>query len=229
MRQIEKLLKDARADRSIIEKEIIGNNFQICIESKAISVNKEKNTAVFVMSTAQIDRYGDVVDQDSWILKYFNENPYFAWQHKSNDFPLGRWLKVWFEEDPDNIGKKRMVGEAYFAVDIDPVAKRAWDHVVDGNIRMVSVSFIPHRIDYDENLDAFILYDCELMECSLVGIGANRQALIKDADIEKIRESTVEIKKALDAKIKKSNNDVVIAHIKALGDLDRAIRNLGKI
>jgi phage head maturation protease len=122
-----------------------------------------------------------------------------------------------------------MLGEAYFAVDIDEDAKRAWAHVKDGNLNMVSVGFIPHRVEYDENTDAFILYDCELLECSLVGIGSNRQALIKDNEVKEVRETTIEAREALDKKIKASDNNNVIAHLKARDDLNKAIRRMRNI
>lgn len=195
-------------------------------ESKAISINEEAHTAIFVMSTAHIDRYGDIVDQDSWILQYFEQNPFFGWQHQSDDFPLGRWLRVWFEDDPELIGQKRMLGEAYFAVDIDERAARAWAHVKDGNLRAVSVGFIPHQVDYDEDRDAFILTKNELLECSLVGTQANRQSLIKEAvELSEIKSTLIEQRNALNAKLK--DEDVaVLKNIRALELLSKSIRQL---
>lgn len=209
--------------------EMVGKRVDIQIAHKAISIDEKNKTAVFVMSTSNIDRHGDIVDQDSWILKYFEQNPAFFLQHRSDNFPLGRWLKVWFEADPDNVGERRMVGEAYFATDIDEDAARAWAHVVDGNLNMVSVGFIPHRIEYDEERDAFILYDCELLECSLVGIGSNRQALVKEIENdeeEDVRDIVIKAKEVLDAQIKASDNSCIIAHLKAREDLNAVIRRL---
>jgi HK97 family phage prohead protease len=224
MNQLAKKLVEEKRQKAI---ELSGKTIVKEYSCKAISINEEKKTAVFVMSTEFKDRYDDIIDQASWILTYFKENPYFAWQHKSNDFPLGRWLDVWLEADPDNVGKQRLVGEAYFATDIDEVAKRAWNHVKDGNIRMVSVGFIPHRVEYDEEKDAFILYDCELMECSLVGIGANRQALIKNNDdLNTIKETLIDTRDALDIKIKKNDNVKVTNNLKALELLSKAIRQI---
>lgn len=209
--------------------EMVGKRVDIQIAHKALTIDEEKKTAVFVMSTVNIDRHGDIIDQDSWILKYFEQNPAFFLQHRSDNFPLGRWLKVWFEADPDNVGKQRMVGEAYFATDIDEDAARAWAHVKDGNLNMVSVGFIPHRIDYDEEKDAFVLYDCELLECSLVGIGSNRQALIKEkpeTEEKDARTIAIEAKEALDAEIRASDNNRIVAHLKAREDLNAVIRRL---
>lgn len=225
MNKLAKKLVEEKREKAI---ELAGKTLVKEYSCKTLSINEEKKTATFVMSTEFKDRYDDIVDQASWILQYFKENPYFAWQHRSNDFPLGRWLDVWLEADPDNVGKQRLVGEAYFAVDIDETAARAWAHVKDGNMRMVSVGFIPHRVEYDEEKDAFILYDCELMECSLVGIGANRQALIKDGEenLKEIKEVMIETREALDTKLKKSNNVNVVNNLKALELLSKAIRQI---
>lgn len=226
---MKKLAEKLLTERRQKAVEMVGKKVEIQISHKAISIDLEKHTATFVMSTTAIDRHGDVVDQDSWIMDYFNTNPAFYFQHRTSDsFPLGRWLKVWFEADPANIEKKRMIGEAYFATEIDEDAKRAWDHVVDGNLSMVSVGFIPHRVEYDEERDAFILFDCELLECSLVGIGSNRQALIKDKEVEEVRTNLIDNKNILDELIKADNNVIVSAHLKARSQLHKAIRSLAK-
>lgn len=206
--------------------EMIGKKIEMQVSYKALSIDEDKKTATFVMSTVNVDRHGDVIDQASWILDYFESNPMFFWQHESWSFPLGSWEKVWFEADPDNAGEQRMVGTARFDTDIEENADRAFKHVVRGNLRMVSVGFIPHRVDYDEHKDVFVLFDCELLECSLVGIGSNRQALIKGAEDTDAQKLVLEAKQALDKKIKASNNAVVIAHLKARDNLNKALRLL---
>ena len=213
---------------------MVGKKIEVQISHKAVSIDEKAHTATFVMSTANIDRHGDVVDQESWMLKYFKENPAFYFQHQtSSTFPLGHWKKVWLESDPENPGKQRLMGEAYFSIEIDPNAKLAWDHVLEGNLNMVSVGFIPHRVDYDEDLDAFILYDCELLECSLVGIGSNRQALIKakpetetKEKKEELRDNLIDNKLVLEEIIKSDNNKVVSSHLKARSLVNKAIRQL---
>ncbi len=216
-----KLLEERRA-KAI---EMVGKKIEVQVSTRALSIDQEKKTVVFVMSTCNIDRHGDIIDQDSWMLDHFQKNPAFFLQHRSDNFPIGKWLKVWLEADPDNVGKQRLVGEAEFRVKYEDAA-RAFDHVVEGDLNMVSVGFIPHRVDYDEEKDAFILYDCELLECSLVGIGSNRQALAKESTIEDIKENAIEVAKALDEVIHKAKNDEVIAHLKARDTLYKAIRRM---
>ncbi len=227
-KQLAKLLLEARKDKTIIEREVIGKTFEMQIERKAISIDAEKKQATFVMSTESIDRHGDIIDQASWILKYFETNPGFFLQHESYSFPIGKWIKVWLEPDPDNVGKQRLCGTAEFRVQFDDAA-RAFVHVQEGDMNMVSVGFIPHRIEYDEEKDCFILYDCELLECSLVGIGSNRDALIKEKDgddLKEIKEVITEARDTLDKKIQKHENIRVINNLRALELLSKAIRQI---
>lgn len=221
------LAKKLLAEKKVKAIEMIGKKIDLGVTGKAYSIDEKNFTATFVMSTSAIDRHGDIVDQDSWDLKDFIENPYFALQHKSDEFPIGRWLSVTLENDPNIIGAKRLIGIAKFSVDIDENAKRAWDHVVAGNMNMVSVGFIPHRVDYDEEKDAFVLFDCELVECSLVGIGSNRQALVKTVNLEDSeRKDVIEVKDYLDIAIKEGNTARIISLFKARENLNKAIRRM---
>lgn len=224
-RTLAKKLLAAREDRSIIEKEIIGNRFEIEIESRAVTVDKENHTVIFVMSSPHIDRHGDVIDQDTWNFKHFDKNPGFYFNHYSDRFPLGKWVDHWFEADPEIEGQKRLLGKAEFRVKYEDAA-RAFDHVVEGDLNMVSVGFIPHRVEYDEERDAFILYDCELLECSLVGIGSNRQALVADKATEDPRETIIEAKKNLESVINNPEVRKGLVALKARGMLNKAIRKL---
>lgn len=195
------------------------------VATKAISIDETKHTATFVMSTASVDRHGDIVDQSSWNLKHFLENPAFFWGHRSNEFPLGKWLTVSLETDPDHDGEMMLVGTAEFAVDVHPDIKRAWDHVVRGDLNMVSVGFIPHIVDYDEDKDAFMLKSCELMECSLVGIGANRRALVKND--EAIKQDLIDAKTHIEEGIDKAV-PAYTPRMKAVLHINKALRQLQK-
>lgn len=203
---------------------MIGKKLEVQITRKAISIDAEKKTVTFVMSTSNVDRHGDVIDQDSWMLDYFLQSPMFFLQHRSDEFPIGKWNKIWLEADPDMPSKNRLVGEAQFATDIYDQADLAFKMVEGGFMSAVSVGFIPHRVEYDEVTDNFVLYDCELLECSLVGVGSNRQALAKENS--EARDKIIEAKDALDAKIKSSQTNFVISHLKARESLNKAIRRM---
>lgn len=203
--------------------EMIGKKLEVQITRKAISIDEEKKQVTFVMSTSNIDRHGDIIDQDSWILDYFRQSPMFFLNHDSDEFPIGKWVEISLQPDPENVGKNMLVGIAEFRTEFAD-ADRAFKHVVAGDMNAVSVGFIPHRVEYDEVRDAFVLFDNELLECSLVGVGSNRQALAKEKS--EVIDSAIETKKLLDEEIEKSNNERVIKLLKARESLNKAIRQL---
>jgi len=208
--------------------EIQGSRIDVDVAIKAVTIDENNFTATFVMSTASIDRHGDIVDQDTWNLKHFLENPAFFWGHRSNEFPLGKWLSVKLEVDPENPEQKMLVGVAEFAVDVHADIERAWKHVVRGDLNMVSVGFIPQVVDYDETKDAYVLKNCELMECSLVGIGSNRRALIKDTeDVKDIKDSLIDTKKTIE-KVATTSPIEATSKAKAIAALNKAIRQYKK-
>lgn len=200
--------------------DMIGKKLHVEISRKALTIDEEKKTVTFVMSTSNVDRHGDIVDQDTWMLDYFRQSPMFFLNHDSDEFPIGKWIDISIQEDLNNPGKRMLVGTAEFRTEFEDAA-RAFRHVVAGDMNAVSVGFIPHRVDYDEVMDAFVLFDCELLECSLVGVGSNRQALVKQN--ENARDTIIDAKKNLDNQIK-NNNNIVIQHLKARESLNKAIR-----
>lgn len=217
-------------ERKAKAAELIGTKMTVEFAREAISIDKENKRVTFVMSTETVDRHGDIIDQESWILDHFYKNPAFFLQHNADEFPIGKWIvdTVKLEADPDNIGRQRLVGTAEFRTKYEDAA-RAFDHVVEGDLNMVSVGFIPHRIDYDEARDAFILYDCELLECSLVGIGSNRFALAKAAEDDRkgAQDALVESRAFLDKHIKTlEDNKEVIAFTKAREMVNQALRRI---
>lgn len=204
--------------------EMIGKRMDLDVSQKSISLDKDSHTATFVMSTSSVDRHGDIVDQESWMLEYFRENPALFFNHKSSDFPLGRWISVGLQADPINVGKTMLVGTAQFSVEIHHDVQRAWDHLVAGDLNMVSVGFIPHVVDYDEDTDAFILKSCELMECSLVGIGSNRRALAKSNDVV---DALIDTKKQIEDSIVETDPSAT-RHKNAILLINKAIRQVTK-
>lgn len=197
-----KLTQKQIAERRQKAADMVGKTITVEMVQKAVSIDVENERATFVMSTANVDRHGDIVDQETWVLEHFLANPSFYFNHKSWEFPIGRWLNAWLEDDPDLEGEKRLVGEAQFTPHVDETCKRAWEHVKETNMRAVSVGLIPHVVDYDEEKDCYVLMQCELLECSLVGTPSNRQALVQDKDAKDAKDEIVEVAKQVETEVK---------------------------
>lgn len=139
--------------------------------------------ARFVASTTVSDRYGDIVDQATWKLENYRNNPVIQVDHS------------YCAEDTIGRGDTVQVVDNQLVVDIlwgsDPESQMYAQKVMEGLLNAVSVGFRPGRMtrrsempadspyfaSKDVNPYGVIYYDCELLEISVVAIPANPEAL----------------------------------------------------
>lgn len=129
---------------------------------------------VFVASTEDVDRGGDVVRQSGWELANFKRNPVYQWAHNYGIPPLGIVPKIWVE------GKSLLNTVKFdlkdpFAADIS----RKFDARI---LRAQSVGF--RAIEFEERKSKGFFQDYEftkqeLLEISAVPIPMNQRALRK--------------------------------------------------
>jgi HK97 family phage prohead protease len=150
--------------------------------TKASSINDDAKTVDFIISTNQVDRYGDVVDQKSWNLKSYEQNPIVLWGHNPDEPEnvLGVATNIRTSDDGSST-----TATLNFATDV-PGNKAAmvFDLIKRGILRTVSVGFVPHTMEYED--DTPILKDNELLEISVVPIPANAGAValsLKDGSL----------------------------------------------
>jgi HK97 family phage prohead protease len=138
---------------------------------RATSLSESERAVECVMSTASIDSYGESIDQASWRLSRFESNPVVLAHHDSRQ-PIGRAERIRVE---DGALKCRIV----FAR--TERAEEIWQLVLDKCLRAVSVGFVPGRVAREERDGRTIdvLYDCTLLELSVVSIPANADALMR--------------------------------------------------
>lgn len=127
----------------------------------------------YVMSDASVDRYGDIVDPAGWDLKHFKKNPIALFGHSSG-FPIGKWKDLRVEGG-------KLMGK------LDLLAKGASQRVDEiralieaGILRAVSVGFRPlaaEPLNPKEPWGPQKYTKQELVECSVVSIPANPNAL----------------------------------------------------
>jgi hypothetical protein len=56
--------------------------------------NPEDRILEFIGSTADVDRYGDIIEVEGWDLKHYLKNPQFLWAHNYSVPPVGTTRKV---------------------------------------------------------------------------------------------------------------------------------------
>ena len=122
----------------------------------------------FVMSDGSVDRMGDVIEPDGWRLDAFHRNPVALFGHDPG-FPIGKWRDV-------GVRKGQLTGRLEL---MDPVSERLREihaAVAAGVLRAVSVGFHSNSIEpLKSGGNRFT--EAELVECSLVSVPANPNAL----------------------------------------------------
>jgi HK97 family phage prohead protease/HK97 family phage major capsid protein len=129
----------------------------------------------FVLSDGSVDRMGDVVDPSGWDLGRIKSDPVVLFNHDRNQI-VGRWSDV-------RVKDGKLVGKIVWTQsDKWPFAQYLRDLVREGILRTVSVGFKPtakqplHK-DADPHHGPFRFTRQELLECSLVSVPANPNAL----------------------------------------------------
>lgn len=142
-----------------------------------IAEQSASDPAEFILSDETIDRYGDVISVDGWDLRNFTKtrNPIALFNHHSDDV-IGRWENV-------RVEGKRLLGRLVLAdegtSDLINKVRKLWKQ---GILRAVSVGFralAKEKLtdDADEFWGPFRYLRQELVECSLVAVPANPNAL----------------------------------------------------
>jgi HK97 family phage prohead protease len=139
---------------------------------KAVSIDREKFQIRFVMSTPEVDRHGEVIDQKGWDFSKFLLNPVVLWGHDQSIPAVGKVVGI------ENVNGNTE-GIVQFAVKENPEAKVLFELYAEGYMSAVSVGFMNNKWMYDEENDLLTLLENELFELSLVNVPANASALAK--------------------------------------------------
>jgi HK97 family phage prohead protease len=129
----------------------------------------------FILSDETPDRLGDIISTEGWDTSAFQKNPVALFNHNPNA-PIGRWRNV-------RVENKSLRGELEMAAEgISPRIDEIRKLVDAGILKAVSVGFRPSKMEpldpSDKSFFAPQRYlQQELVECSLVSVPANPNAL----------------------------------------------------
>jgi HK97 family phage major capsid protein/HK97 family phage prohead protease len=129
----------------------------------------------FVMSDDTIDRMGDVIDPGGWQLSSIKTAPPVLFNHNKDEI-VGRWENI-------RISGNQLIGRIIWADFKNwPKGQYIRDLVRGGFLRTVSVGFRPlarQPLTKDANKDfgPFRFTKSEVLECSLVSVPANPNAI----------------------------------------------------
>ncbi len=126
----------------------------------------------YVMSDATVDRYGDIIEPKGWELQNFKKNPIALFGHDSK-FIVGNWRNIRVEGGK-LLGKLELL-QAGVSERLDEIRAA----VEAGVLRAVSVGFHPIQSEPIERSakGGVRFLKSELVECSLVSVPANPNAL----------------------------------------------------
>lgn len=146
--------------------------FRKLYQTKATSIDDDAHSVSFIISTDEVDRYGDVVDQKSWDFKSYLKNPIVLWGHDPSEPEnvLGTASSLDIAKDGS-----QTTATLTFDTDINPNAGLIFNQIKRGTLRTVSVGFRNHTMEWQE--DTPVLKDNELLEISVVPIPANAGAI----------------------------------------------------
>lgn len=148
----------------------------------------------FTFSTAAIDSYDEVVEQD-WLLERYSKNPVVLWNHNiaargifggsppESALPIGTARHVRVEDG-------RLVGTIDIAsAKASPMADFVFHGLREGTLRATSVGFMPGDIRFEKRggKELYVLSKNELHEISVVPVPANPEAVLRGARLEEMR------------------------------------------
>ena len=140
---------------------------------KAPSDETQDQAITFGLSADDVDRHGDVISADGWVLDAYEENPVLLWAHDYRHPAIGRAAKMWTE--PHRLLANMEFAPTEFAQEIASLYRSGFQWGV-------SVGFKPLRYEErrDEKTGSFLglrFLEQELLEVSAVPVPANRSAL----------------------------------------------------
>lgn len=174
--------------------------------TKDIKVDEDSRTVSGYLSVFNVvDSDGDYITRGAFAKSITERGPdsstnrkiAFLWQHDMKD-PIGRMTVL----KEDNIG-------LYFEAVLDddpsvPNAGRALTQLKSGTINQFSIGYqyVWDKMEYDEDLDAFVCKEINLFEGSVVTMGANeftffdgmKSSMVKDLKAKLIKETDAFIK-----------------------------------
>jgi len=188
-------------------------------------VDEEKRIVHVIASTGCIDRHGDSVNPNGWLLdNYMKNNPAVLISHDYYNLPVGKCVRAWAENN-----------ELHMNLQITAATEegnKVWALIQDGCLNSVSVGFMVKKWGVSGQ-DDYTIMEQELLEVSWVAVPANPEAKVTDKnfkakveDLEKIiKEKGVkaEVIEKAGRTISKANEDKITSAIKALEEVIASI------
>lgn len=136
----------------------------------------------FILSTPNVDRDWDLIDQKGIDYSHYLTNPVVFLNHEHDELPIGKCVSIGIE-DGNLVGVVEFVPKSNTAN--GHIAEGVYELCAGGYLNCVSIGFIVREWSFSDDHDRYShdgtdVSACELVEFSVVGIPSNRQALIQE-------------------------------------------------
>lgn len=162
--------------------DVVGRQVIFTLAAEPVDEDEHPGRVQAVMSAESIDRYGDVIEQEGWVLDNFLRHPVMLAGHNSRDITaqIGEWRDVRVDLDAD---VRRLVGVAeYYLDEGNDQAEYGW-RMARRRRAAYSVGFMPIEMELlDEDGHSWWgpwrFLQQELLETSHVTVPAHPDALL---------------------------------------------------
>lgn len=173
---LKKLTDQMKTDLSA---RIADKSFSDLLSKTKAASDSDSGTFEVIVSTADRDRQGEIVNQNGWDLTFYKMNPIVLWAHDYSMLPIGVCTSI-------EVVAGRLIAKGKFAPeDCNPFAQQVRRLYDGGFVKTTSVGFIPREFSPNNNDE---ITKAELLEFSFVPVPANPYALtmrqIKDLKID---------------------------------------------
>lgn len=171
-----------------------------------------------VVSNSGIDRHGESIKVDGIDLAQIKRNPVVLWAHDYSSLPIGKITKIW-KKDGNLMARFKLATSLY------DFADTVYKMIKEGVINAVSIGGIVKQW----NSDGVSIDKLEMVELSVVPVGAHRDALVSSKSFSRdtvARQYESFLVKALSAKM--GEDKEITGHIDTLEKILAALRETEK-
>ena len=170
--------KGLPSDLKAIFKQLTSEPIHRTIPNEGVKKAFEKKEKLFIQGVANMavaDRCNEIIPPEAWDLENFKKNPIILLEHR-RDQPIGTAES--FEATKAGLEYEAIIGDTDATEDLTADQIKARSLLKQGILRMNSVGFIPHVIEYDEDEDLIRYVEVELLEISIVAIPMQQDSAI---------------------------------------------------
>jgi len=199
--------------------------YKSLIKAHDVHVEKALNygEVEVVVSNSAIDRYGDSITMEGIDLTQVRRNPVVLWAHQYSGLPIGRILKLWRANG-------NLMAKIALDYDIYDFADTVYKMILRGTINAVSIGGLVLEFGKNEDgsTDWFTIAKLEMVELSVVPVGAHPDALVTSKSLgmkpDQLRKQFEQfVEKSMLDKIKLMPEDEIKQHIASLKTLTSAL------